>query len=284
MVFSREPYPFYHKGSELIRISVLLFVIGYLFEYLIVTFPRDPDEHLYSYAIITLVHVGVAVMVYFFYFLLVSQFIEEDDWTLGKELLAVFGLLLFIGIGEWGVRPLIYEKGGNLSFYTLYEEVWHAMLSGGLIYLLVTLVNTRMLRNKHQHESKDLPHQAPQKDRPTILIKSNLKSEHLQLNVAQFICARAEGNYLELFIKEETEVTKKLIRLSLQRFLEQLQPYRFIQKTHRAFVVNTGYIRNASGNAQGYLLEMEHLDFSVPVSRQQLPHFKKSVGLSFKSE
>jgi DNA-binding LytR/AlgR family response regulator len=46
-------------------------------------------------------------------------------------------------------------------------------------------------------------------------------------------------------------------------------------RCHRTYIVNTSKIADVSGNAQGLKLEIEKTEFKIPVSRSQIPEFKK---------
>ena len=249
-----------------------------MFELLIVPFPRNPSEHLFPYWIISLFHVGVASLTYLVYFFILGLFVEDDNWQLGKELLAVAGLLLVIGVGEWGIRPIIYSYDG-LELRHLVEEIWHAYLSGGLVYLLVLLVNVNFLTKKHQKESKGfrIPVVGSVSHEQEIITQN--ASDHFMLNPSDFICTKAEGNYLLVITKTGTGSRSDLKRLTLQSFCEQLQAFEWIFQTHRGFAVNTQYIKSMKGNAQGYQLQVEGLDFTVPVSRKYVESFKTLMNV-----
>jgi hypothetical protein len=277
MDFLNQPYPYYHRGRSLLKFSALLFIIGYLFEYLIVPFPRNPDEHRYSYAVISLFHIGVAAVIYLIYFSVVSLFVQDDDWKVYKELIAVFFLLFCIGIGEWGIRPVIYHNGGGMSIKSLITEVWHAQLSGGIIYLLVTLVNLELLVRQHSIEAssfKSIPKTTPN---TTIDISTRYASDDFSLAVAELICVQADGNYLEFYLNSENGTNKLMKRLSLTSLSEQLADVSTIVKTHRAFMVNPSFICTVEGNAQGYQLTLDGIDFKVPVSRKHLETFNRYI-------
>ena len=76
--FFIQPYPFYHQSKSLWRITLLIFVIGFLFEYFLIPFQRTPEEHKFGYVFISLMHVSVAVILYYIVFLVVNQLTNED--------------------------------------------------------------------------------------------------------------------------------------------------------------------------------------------------------------
>jgi len=274
----RQPYPFYHKGVELVKIAVLLSVVGFFFEMVIVPFPRNPEEHLYPYWIISLFHVGVAVVCYVSYFFVLGSFVKEDDWRVADELAAVCGLLVLIGVGQWVIRPIIYSNN-DLNFGYLFEEVWHACVSGGLIYLLVTLINLNFLSRKHENDSIKLKIVKKDQEIERVEIKTQNLSDDFELNPAVLICAIADGNYVKVYTNSESDqVASELKRITLQSMHEQLSNFPFILKTHRSYLVNTNYITNITGNAQGFSLDLVKLGFQIPVSRKHLLTFKSVMN------
>lgn len=244
-----------------------------MFELLVVPFPRTPSEHLFPYWIISLAHVGVATIIYLIYFGVLGLLVSEDNWKFVNEAGAVFGLLIMIGVGEWLIRPLIYSNN-SLALGYLFEEVWHACLSGGIIYLMVMTINVNFLIKKHQKESSKFQKTASQPIASMVTIKTQTKADDFALDPMQLICVRAEGNYLNVFVKKEGHISTLLKRITLQNFCEQLEGVGYIVQTHRGFAVNVNYIQKTEGNAQGYLLKLDSIDFSVPVSRKHLNAFR----------
>lgn len=276
MKFLRQSYPYYHRGCEYLKIGLLILIIGFLFEYLLVPFPRDFTEHLYPYWIISLFHVGVAVVSYLVYFLIFSIFVKEENWKVSSELLAIAGLLLFIGIGEWAIRPVVYLNQ-SLSLDYLVEEIWHAFLSCGLIYILVVMFNANFLRSKHAKEAMHLKLINKNKQEEEIKVITQNLSDDFMLNPNKLVCARAEGNYLNLYIMQN-KIEKSLKRITLQSLCEQLSEIDYIIQTHRGYVVNVNNVKKVKGNAQGFQLSLEGLDFTVPVSRKHLNRFKSLMS------
>jgi len=270
----RLPYPFYHGGISLIRYSVLVFLFGFLFEYLIVPFPRKPDEHLFIYEIICLFHISVAVLIYIVYFAIVSVFVRTDHWKRINELIAVFFLLLLIGSAEWSIRPIIYDNGGKMLLGSFIEELWHAQIFGGLIYLLVTLAHIKLNIKNQEIEAHPISNSAI----TSVNINTYNNSDDFKLHLGELICVRADGNYLEFYERSEIGTTKSIKRLTLQSLSNQLKDKTHIIKTHRSFMINPSFITHIDGNAQGYKLMMKGVDFEVPVSRKHLNDFKALVN------
>jgi hypothetical protein len=275
----KQPYPFLHKGKNLIKVTMLIFVIGFLFEYFIIPFQRTPDEHKFSYEIISLFHVGVATIIYFLFFAVVSQFVDEDDWKLYKEVLILALLLFFIGLGEWMIRDVIYYHPNNWAFSIMVEEIWHAYLSGTVIIILVLTINYNILlrQNLAQLVAMHLPPQRPQDLAQLHLIETQTKSDDFQLDISTLLCVRADGNYADFYIKEGEEVRRLTKRITIQRTMDQLTNHPHVVKTHRAYIVNAHLVGKVEGNAQGFQLYVAGVPFTIPVSRKHMADFNKAM-------
>jgi hypothetical protein len=275
----KQPYPYLHKGRNLIKVTLLILIIGFLFEYFIIPFQRTPDEHLYPYAIISLYHVGVAALVYFLFYWMVSLWADEEEWKVYKELSSMAVLLFFIGLGEWAIRDLIYDHPNNWQLRLMVEEVRHAYLSGSVVIILVLTFNYNFLvrKNLTQLVEMRLPSHRPSAASSMLLMETQTKSDDFELDLALLLCIRADGNYAEFYIRAGDEIQKLIKRLTIQRASEQLAAYPHFVKTHRAFIINSHVVGKVEGNAQGFQVTIEGVPFTIPVSRKHIAAFNKAA-------
>jgi hypothetical protein len=274
-----QPYPFFHKGSTLLRNTLLILVIGFCFDYFFEPFNVNRAEHKFDYWAICLFHVGGATVMYFVYSSVVNQFVDEDDWVIGKEVIYSVGLLLLIGVLNFLWREVIYDNPNNVSAGYFVEEIKNTFLVGSLILFVIVSINFNLLRRKNQAQAD---HFHPVKQETItdtrVPIQAAIPSDNFELDPAHVLCIRSDGNYVEFYVQEGEETKKLIKRLTLQRAADQLMDFPFIQKTHRAFLVNTRQVQRIEGNAQGYQLTIDRLPFSVPVSRKHMGQFNAVMG------
>ncbi|HHP7240027.1 MAG TPA: LytR/AlgR family response regulator transcription factor [Cyclobacteriaceae bacterium] len=280
MSFLKQPYPYFHKNKILFRNTFLILLLVFLFEYLIEPFERTPSEHLFPYAIICIIHAGNAAIIYYMLFTMVNLFVNEDDWALGHEVISVAILLLLIGLGGYFIRDFIYDNPNNHSLQYLLEEVRNAYLVGSILFFTLTRFNYDHLTRKNVKKANQLhiSNISENNEQNRINIKTNQASDDFHLFVKNLMLVKSDGNYLEFYIKEKGEIYKLIKRMTLQSAAQQLSGYNFIIKTHRAYLVNLHRITKISGNAQGYKLTLEDLDFNVPVSRSNVQAFNEMMG------
>lgn len=277
-----QPYPLIHKGKNLLKITLLIFVVGFLFEYFVIPFERNPEEHNFSYAVISLIHVGLATLTYFLFYSLVSFGADEEEWNVGKEVLSVGVLLTLIGVGNWLIRDFIYTNPYNRDLSLLAEEVFHAFLSGCIIFLIVFQIYFRRLLHQQSEKAAHFTPSAPEQtttDNQPIAILTQQQSDHFSLQPASLICVQAERNYLTFLVREKGTVKKLVKRLTMDSLEDQLRDYRFLVRTHRSYLVNLREIQSVRGNAQGYKLQLRDVEEEASVSRKYLEAFNRAASL-----
>lgn len=274
--YLNRPYPFYYGSwdtilSILATVAVLSFSFSYFFE----PFEVNREEHKISYVYICLIHALLPIFIAFVYFMFLDKTrIDDRQWTLGKEAFHLSILMILIGIGSFLVRDVIYDKPDNWSSRYFWEEIGNTFLVGILLLAVLLPLNLERLLKRYKTAAGQLKIQ--QTDIPLlkrITITSSIVSENFDIEVSDFIFAKAEGNYVEIYCQEKDVVTKRLVRLTLKELQKQLADFPFIFQTHRSYVINTGRIKSVKGNAQGYLLSFHQCAIEVPVSRSKIAEF-----------
>ncbi|MFY7671387.1 LytR/AlgR family response regulator transcription factor [Tenacibaculum sp. MEBiC06402] len=202
---------------------------------------------------------------------------KEDEWNVKQELSFLFILLVIIGIGQFIIRDLIYDKDDNWSFRYLIEEIRNTLLVGSLLLLIITSLNVERLKNIYDNRIRNLNYKVNDvlKDNVTISIITTVKNDDFDLYLNDFLFAKSDKNYTELFLSDG----KLLKRISLKSLEDQLSGFPFICKTHRSFLVNLSKIESIKGNTQGYKLSIQNHSNIVPVSRSMISKFEAQLNL-----
>lgn len=276
--FFDQPYPFIHCGKLLLRNTVLVLCIAFCFDFFFEPYNVYRPEHRWPYAVIVLAHALNGSFQYLMYGFLLSKLVSRDDWKLYKEFTFLGYLLISIGVGSFLIRDLIYDNPENGQLRYLIEEVRNTVLTGSLILFFMTYINFRVLKSQHQAGAEKLATQPPQQDRTLVTLDTPLHSEELTFLIDELVLAKAEGNYVRFYLKKADQVEEQFIRISLASVSQQLCKFQQVIRTHRAFLYNINHLGKVEGNAQGYFLSTEILDFQVPVSRSQLARFDEKLA------
>ncbi|MDC8001213.1 LytTR family DNA-binding domain-containing protein [Aequorivita todarodis] len=280
--FLSQPYPFYYRGKTLFVISSCIFAVTFLFNYLFQPFQVNLSEHRMGYAWICFIHALIPSLLFLLIFLVVQQIKEIDEkWKVKEEIWVILSYLILVGIFNFLVRDLIYTNPDNWSAYHFWVELKNTILAGILFILIFIPFNFKRLHDRYQEKSaKLISLQIPIKTteiEQVIPIKTQLKADDFELEINQFLFAKAEKNYLEIYLARENEIQKLVKRITLTELENQLKAISFVAKIHRSYLINLKRIESISGNAQGYQLKLKKIKNPIPVSRSKISTFEEKM-------
>lgn len=275
--FLNNQYPYYYNFKNALVLGMVILILSTVFSFLFEPFEVNFQELKYPYFIISLIHSLVSFIVFLILVLVLNGFrSKSDDWLVKYELLFLLILLIIIGVGQFLIRDVIYDKDDNWSFSYLVEEIRNTLLVGSLLLFIITSVNIERLKNIYNKRSRNLTHHlfVPHNEDETIKIITSVKSDDFDLTLSDFLYAKSDKNYTEIFLSDG----KSLKRLTLKSLENQLSEFAFICKTHRSFLVNLNKIASIKGNTQGYKIVLKNHTEIVPVSRSMISKFEAQLN------
>ncbi len=281
--FFVQPYPYYYKGKNLWYFAIIIFCMSLFFNFLFEPFVVYRPEHKMSYFWISFVHSFNAFLIVILIFGFANRFVNEDSWKVWNETVLFGSLLLMIGISQFLVRDFIYDNPNNWTWMYFFEEIRNTFLVGTLFVLILMPLNYIRLNRAHLKAAAALNSQPKimhiPVDNRMIPIITQQKSDDFELNPDQLVFAKAEGNYLELFLENKNQSSKLLKRMTLKELETQLETYPQFFKTHRSYLVNLQKVREVKGNAQGYQLHLKDYAVRLPVSRGMIADFESKYKI-----
>jgi DNA-binding LytR/AlgR family response regulator len=91
----------------------------------------------------------------------------------------------------------------------------------------------------------------------------------LSIPFDSLLCFEANDNYINIYFEGENGLQKRMERLSMKKVEVLIDPVaeQFL-RVHKSYLINRQKVRAIHGKAQNYQLQMDQLDFEVPVSRR----------------
>ena len=273
--YLKEPYPYYYGSQKrLILLLALVTMVSFFFSYIFEPFNVNVAEHKMDTLWILVIQACIPFPIAYGYISIKNSTLKDEiTWTLGKEIFHLSMILLIIGIVGFLIRDLIYTNPDNWSFQYLWEEIRNTFLIGFLLLIIVLPLNLERLINKHTASLKKLSINTREPKNTLITLKSAVSNENYKLEIKNFLFAKVESNYTDVFTATPDGINKTLIRITLKELEEQLNSFPHIYKTHRSYLVNLNAIASISGNAQGYQLVVKDVAMRVPVSRSNIAGF-----------
>lgn len=294
--FLSSKYPFYYKGKERFIFLGIIFLMSFGFNYLFEPFDTNFAEHKMDIFFIHLIHSLVSIFIFLIFSFLLNIFsINEENWTLKKELIFIAFILFFVGVGQFLIRDIIYKNPANWSIKYLLEEIRNTSLVGVLFSCILIPINQIILFQKYNQQALLLNQQANSNSREKaektsveneseqnqkkeiVFIQTAIEQEDFELAISDFLYAKSEGNYVEVYISDAgKKEIKNVKRITLSSFSKQLADFPFILQIHRSYLVNLKKVNQVNGNAQGYKLQLDNfIDSSIPVSRSYISVFQE---------
>jgi len=282
-----KPYPFYFTLKRVLILAVTIGTfIGLVFyalsdqsfsKYVVLS----KTQRSFYYALITFCSI-ISVFGIFpkFYF----SKTQKENWTIFKQLNLIFLLHLTIVIFNFIFILLILK---NITFFfsiKLFLILIVSVLLLGFIpsTIVVWIDYTLKLKQNlkksqfYNEKLKGIIEKNKNLEEP-INIPSKNKNEIININLNNLLFIRAEGNYIEVYTKNDKQVIKNLYRVSIQTIENELKNFPYIIRTHRSYVVNIRNIEHSKGTARNYLLFFSNINESIPVSRNRFKDFNKAI-------
>lgn len=207
---------------------------------------------------------------------------DTNRWTIRKELiwnasmfvvLAVIFALTALVFNIQGMVSLPLFRSGALSLLPL-------VLFNLVNYNTVLKERFRKAIDSGKHWLSDETNLAGlKKEEQKVIIQSENGKEVFNKNLKDIVLIQSASNYIEIFYREHASIRKRLLRKTLHAAEKHLAEYHAIKKCHRCCLVNMDQIKQLVGAPSNYFLEVDGLDFRIPLSRHKVAEFKKILAL-----
>lgn len=218
-------------------------------------------------------------------FIFGKEFVEEKNWTVGKNIFFHLLLLLLIAIGNCLFISLFFASGG-FRFSTFCIITVNTFLIGIFPVGLMTILTENRSMSRHLKEVARM-NESLHAEKPSILpvnastvhrvILPDGVKETLEIEPDKMLLAEAEGNYVKIVCFREGKLFQRSLRITMKQVEDAFSDYPFIQKCHRAFLVNLRFIAKVKGNSQGYRLLLKDWEEEIPVSRAYNKEIREKV-------
>lgn len=212
-------------------------------------------------------------------------FFQEENWTVGKELLWTMVHISIIGVANF----LFFSYYGQ-RYFSLQVLLWFqgvTLAVGAIPSAMVIIWKESQARRKFEsgagEMNKNLPaEQIDPSNEPIqkkLEIPSQTADENLIIRPNDLFYVKAADNYVEVYYQSDGEFSRRILRNTLKAVEQDLESYPNFFRCHKSYLVNLAHVHHLSGNAQGYKLHLHHIDEPIPVSRQHNESIKNRFAI-----
>jgi hypothetical protein len=244
---------------------------------------------------------------------IIAPYINEERWTLGKQILWNTLLMLVIALLNVLATQLMVGVAIPLSFYFTMLK-WVFMLGVLPIAFAELLTYNHFLSSHIKSASQmsqlvakssltkvadkklDLPsftsdlefsnNQKPAIDQATkpnkifvpssdLVLTGENQHDNLKLSARNLLAVQSLDNYVNIFWDCQGNLKSSMLRNTLTNIADQVNELPYIYRSHRGWLVNTRRVKRVEGNAQGLKLSVELLEQQIPVSRANIAGYRE---------
>ena len=208
------------------------------------------------------------------------RFFDDQHWYVYKHIVWTVIIIMMIGLGNLLYSRLLgftMVSGTSLVMFEL-----NTMAVALLPVTIITIIRSTSLHSRNVKVGREINEMLKKpiiqgiQDQP-IEFHSDNEKEFLRLRADQFLYAESADNYTDIVYVENAIIRRALMRSSLKR-LEELNTVGDVIRVHRAFLVNIRKVKQVTGNAQGFRLQFDNIDETIPVATRNAPVVKELIG------
>jgi len=207
------------------------------------------------------------------------QVFSEEKWTTGKQIINVLLVIVLVGLINYLLAHFLFDL--NLNWKNLFYYQGIALLVGLLPIIIYTLyvqnhrlqqfkneaaILQKKLEGKREQEHTDIkPTEAASGE--AITFENENQTEKKTVDARHLVYIESASNYIKIFFEQKGELSYAIVRMTMKKAAETINPYSVFFRCHRAYIVNLDKIELVDGNAQGYKLKLQGAPDLIPVSR-----------------
>jgi len=269
-----KPYPFVNEMKHKLLISFSFGLFVYMF--LLIFQPFGISEVIGNKSVYLLGFGLITTLVLLFNYTILPalfpKYFDLDEWKIKNEISFIILNITIITILNYLYNSFVgYDVSQQ---HSLFYFVLFTVSVGFFPVIFLVFITELFLNRKHQHMASMINSKiqigkefVETDSMPSIEIISESKTEGFVISENDLLFIKSEDNYCKVYFKENNEIKKQLLRITLKNIEEQLQPFTDIIRNHRSYIVNKKQISRITGNARAYYLHFEGCAESIPISR-----------------
>ena len=185
--------------------------------------------------------------------------IQTDRWFIINEFIYITGTLFIIFIFSFFYHFYLVS---NLKVYTP-QLIWGFIISFGLPFIPIVIPLWLYLRSKYGIIVVPVDNKKNTKLTKAVTIVGNNRSETLIIFESDFIFARAQQNYVDVYFKTKNGIQQQTFRSTLSNIIKQLPK---AWQVHRSYLVNLDYLKTVEGNSRKRFIKISESEEIIPIS------------------
>ena len=213
----------------------------------------------------------IQTLLFVFVPLVFKDLFNDENWTIGKNILFLFILILSISISNWFYNTQV-QNTESWRLLTLKEIFSYTFIISIFPVFIFTYLSEKKYVLKNQNNNKKTFSFNKLKEQNNVIkIYGDNNKEYISFKIDDLIYISSQGNYASFYLYSNNIIEEKVIRNTLTNIITHIKQHSNIIRCHKSYIANAKFMDSISGNARGYFLESKLIDIQIPISRS----FKK---------
>lgn len=201
--------------------------------------------------------------------------VQTKRWFIINEFFYITGTILLIFLLSFLYHFFLISLQSSFTS----EAVWGFIKSFGLPFIPIVVPLWLYLRSNYGAIEVPFYDKENSRSKKTVTIVGNNKSETLTICEADFIYAKAQQNYVDVFYKTDNGMQQETFRNTLSNIMKQLPK---AWQVHRSYLVNLDYLESVEGNARKRYMRISTTEETIPISQIYYKALSKRLSNSSK--
>ncbi|GAB7255661.1 LytR/AlgR family response regulator transcription factor [Polaribacter sp. OB-PA-B3] len=255
---------------------LIALLLGTVIPVLLITLEPFDNSNSFSYKYLILSGYSVCIIIPILIFHPIENYvykIQTKRWFIVNECIYIISILFVIFIFSFFYHFFVIS---GLTSFT-YELIWGFIKSFGVPFTPIVVPLWLYLRSKYgQIEVPDYDKSSTKKVKK-ITINGTNKSETLTIFESDFIFAKAQQNYVDIYFNTDKGMQQKTLRSTLSNIIKQLPK---AWQVHRSYLVNLDYLKTVEGNARKRFIRITTTEETIPISQVYYKALNKRLSNS----
>ncbi|WP_375240455.1 LytR/AlgR family response regulator transcription factor [Polaribacter sp.] len=255
---------------------LIALLLGTVIPVLLITLEPFDNSNSFSYKYLILSGYSVCIIIPILIFHPIENYvykIQTKRWFIVNECIYIISTLFVIFIFSFFYHFFVIS---GLTSFT-YELIWSFIKSFGVPFTPIVVPLWLYLRSKYgQIEVPDYDKSSTKKVKK-ITINGTNKSETLTIFESDFIFAKAQQNYVDIYFNTDKGMQQKTLRSTLSNIIKQLPK---AWQVHRSYLVNLDYLKTVEGNARKRFIRITTTEETIPISQVYYKALNKRLSNS----
>ncbi|SHM93615.1 LytTR family DNA-binding domain-containing protein [Polaribacter sp. KT 15] len=255
---------------------LIALLLGTVIPVLLITLEPFDNSNSFSYKYLILSGYSVCIIIPILIFHPIENYvykIQTKRWFIVNECIYIISTLFVIFIFSFFYHFFVIS---GLTSFT-YELIWSFIKSFGVPFTPIVVPLWLYLRSKYGQIEVPNYDKSSTKKVKKITINGTNKSETLTIFESDFIFAKAQQNYVDIYFNTDKGMQQKTLRSTLSNIIKQLPK---AWQVHRSYLVNLDYLKTVEGNARKRFIRITTTEETIPISQVYYKALNKRLSNS----